>query len=104
VVGRKNQMIKYKGTTIFPPSIYDALSAVPEVKDYIVEITKNDVGNDEIEIHIALSGSLDVAEQKIKNSLQSKLRVTPALSFVSAQYLQSMRPAENRKPLMIIFR
>jgi len=104
VVGRKNQMIKYKGTTIFPPSIYDALSAVPEVKDYIVEVTKNDLGTDEIEIHIALSGSLDAAEQKIKTSLQSKLRVTPNLNFVSGQHLQSMRPADSRKPLMILFR
>ncbi len=104
VVGRKNQMIKYKGTTIFPPSIYDALSAVPEVKDYVVEITKNDVNTDDICIHIALSGSLDVAENKIKASLQSKLRVTPAIHFVSAQHLQSMRPLESRKPAMIIFR
>lgn len=104
VVGRKNQMIKYKGTTIFPPSIYDALSAVAEVKDYMVEITKNDLGTDEIQIHIALAGSLDTAEQKIKTSLQSKLRVTPALNFVSGQHLQSMRPADSRKPAMIIFR
>ena len=104
VVGRKNQMIKFKGTTIFPPSIFDALSAVPEVKDYIVEVTKNDLGTDEIEIHIALAGSLDLAEQKIKNSLQSKLRVTPNLNFVSAQHLQSMRPADSRKPLMIVFK
>ncbi len=104
VVGRKNQMIKYKGTTIFPPSIYDALSAVQEVKDYIVEVSKNDLGTDEIQIHIALSGSLDAAEQKIKTALQSKLRVTPELNFVSAQHLQSMRPADSRKPLMIIFR
>lgn len=104
VVGRKNQMIKYKGTTIFPPSIYDALSVVPEVKDYIVEVSKNDIGTDEIHIHISLNGSIDVAEQKIKASLQSKLRVTPSLSFVSAQQLQSMRPAESRKPVMIIFR
>lgn len=104
VVGRKNQMIKYKGTTIFPPSIYDALSAVPEVKDYIVEVTKNDLDTDEIEIHIALNGVLDVAEQKIKTSLQSKLRVTPLLNFVSAQHLQGMRPAESRKPAMILFR
>ncbi len=104
VVGRKNQMIKFKGTTIFPPSIYDALSAVAEVKDYLIEITKNDLGTDEIQIHIALAGSLDSAEQKIKTSLQSKLRVTPSLNFVSAQHLQSMRPAESRKPLMIVFR
>ncbi len=104
VVGRKNQMIKYKGTTIFPPSIYDALSVVTEVKDYIVEVSKNELGSDEILIHVALSGSLDVAEHKIKTSLQSKLRVTPQLNFVSTQQLQAMRPADSRKPLMILFK
>lgn len=103
VLGRKNQMIKYKGTTLFPPAIYDALSAVPEVKDYVVEVSKNDVGTDEIQIHIALAGSLDLAEQKIKAALQTKLRVIPLLHFVSAQQLQTLRPAESRKPAMIIF-
>ncbi|MES2621283.1 MAG: AMP-binding protein [Bacteroidota bacterium] len=104
VIGRKNQMIKYKGTTLFPPSIYDALSAVPEVRDYVIEVSKNDLGTDEIQIHISLSGNLDRSEQKIKNSLQSKLRVVPSLNFVSAQHLQHMRPAESRKPVMIVFR
>lgn len=104
VTGRKNQMIKYKGTTLFPPAIYDALSAVTEVKDYVVEVSKNDLGTDEIQIHIALAGSLDVAEQKIKAALQTKLRVIPLLHFVSAQQLQTLRPAESRKPAMIIFK
>lgn len=104
VVGRKNQMIKYKGTTLFPPSIYDALSEVSEVRDYIVEVSKNDLGTDEIQIYISLSGNLDTTEKKIKTSLQSKLRVVPSLNFVSAQHLQRMRPAESRKPVMILFR
>lgn len=74
VVGRKNQMIKYKGTTLFPPSIYDALSMVSEVKDYLVEITKNEIGMDEILLHLCITGSPDVVEPKIKSALQSKLR------------------------------
>ncbi len=104
VVGRKNQMIKYNGTTIFPPSIYDALGSVPEVRDYIVEVLKNELGNDELVLHISQSGNLDIVEEKIKHALRAKLRVLPTLSFVSAQHLQAMRPAESRKPVTIIFR
>ena len=104
VVGRKNQMIKYNGTTIFPPSIYDALSSVAEVRDYIVEVLKNELGNDEIVLHISQSGDLDIVEERIKHVVQSKLRVLPTLNFVSAQHLHAMRPAESRKPLTIIFR
>jgi phenylacetate-CoA ligase len=104
VTGRKNQMLKYKGTTLFPPAIYDALSAVPEVKDYIVEVVKNELDNDEVIINISQNGNLDIVEAKLKNALQVKLRVLPALNFVSSQHLQNMRPAESRKPVMIIFR
>lgn len=104
VIGRKNQMLKYKGTTIFPTAIYDALSHVEEVKDYVVEITKNKIGMDEILIHASISGSPDAVEPKLKSALQTKLRAVPSLNFVSSQHLQSLRPAESRKPVMIIFR
>ncbi len=104
ITGRKNQMLKYKGTTLFPPAIYDALSAVPEVRDYVVEVVKNELDNDEIILNISQNGNLDVVEPKVKSALQSKLRVIPALNFVSSQHLQRMRPAESRKPVMIIFR
>jgi len=104
LVGRKNQMIKYKGTTIFPPAIYDALRTVSEVKDYLVEISNSAIQTDEILIHIVQSGNLDVVESKIKSSLQAKLRVIPALNFVSAQHLQSLRPAKSRKPVQIVFK
>lgn len=103
VIGRKNQMIKYKGTTLFPPAIYEAISHVPEVKDYVVEVLKNELGTDEVILHLAISGSPDTIEPKIKTALQTKLRVIPAVNFVTTAYLQSLRPAESRKPVMIVF-
>jgi phenylacetate-CoA ligase len=104
VTGRKNQMIKYKGTTLFPPAIYEAISHVPEVKDYVVEILKNEIGNDEIMLHLSVTGSPDTVEPKIKTALQTKLRVIPSINFVTTAQLQSLRPAESRKPVMIVFR
>lgn len=104
VTGRKNQMIKYKGTTLFPPAVFDALSTVPQIKDYLMEVSKNELGTDEILLHIAQSGNLDEVEPQIKNALQTKLRVIPSLHFTSSAIIQSMRPAESRKPLMVIFK
>ncbi len=97
-------MIKYKGTTLFPPAVYDALSTVPQIKDYLIEISTNELGNDDMLIHIAQSGNLDEVEPQIKNALQSKLRVIPSLQFTSSAVIQSMRPVESRKPVMIIFK
>ena len=97
-------MIKYNGTTIFPPSIFDALGSIPEIRDYVVEILKNELGNDDIVLHIWQGGNIDVVEEHIKHVLQAKLRVLPKLNFVSAQHLQSIRPTESRKPVTVIFR
>jgi phenylacetate-CoA ligase len=104
VVGRKNQMIKYKGTTIYPPAIFDALSHVTEIQDYIIEVFQNEIGTDEILIHISQNGNHDITEQKIKNALQSKIRVIPSLNFVSTTFIQEKRPGNTRKPLSILFK
>lgn len=104
VIGRKNQMIKYRGTTIFPPAIFDALRTVAEVKDYLIEVSKNDIGTDEVLLHVLETDNNDTVIQKIKSSLQSRLKVTPAINFVSDKQLQVLRPAEGRKVPYIIFR
>ena len=104
VSGRKNQMIKYKGTTIYPPAIQDALSTVREIQDYIIEVSQNEIGTDEILIHICQNGNHDQTEQKIKAALQAKIRVIPSLNFVSTAFIQNMRPANTRKPLSILFK
>jgi len=104
VVGRKNQMIKYKGTTIYPPAIFDALSHISEIQDYIIEVFQNDIGTDEILIHICQNGNHDTTEQKVKNALQSKIRVIPSLNFVSSAFIQEKRPTNTRKPLSILFK
>jgi phenylacetate-CoA ligase len=104
VVGRKNQMIKYKGTTIYPPAIFDALSHVSEIQDFIIEVFQNDIGTDELLIHICQNGHHDTTELKVKNALQAKIRVIPPLNFVSSAFIQEKRPTNTRKPLSILFK
>jgi phenylacetate-CoA ligase len=103
VEGRKNQMIKYKGTTIYPPAIADALSTVAEIQDYMIEVSQNDIGTDDILIHICQNGNHDMTEQKVKAALQSKIRVMPQLNFVSSAFIQEKRPVNMRKPLSVLF-
>ncbi|MDR2824437.1 MAG: AMP-binding protein, partial [Prevotellaceae bacterium] len=48
VVGRANHLLKYKGTTLYPPAIYDVLDNTPYLENYVVEVSLNDSGNDDI--------------------------------------------------------
>lgn len=98
VLGRKQQMIKYKGTTIYPPAVFDILNNIAFIKEYVVEVFTNDLGTDELRIHISTPLPVDDCEAKLKPLLQSKLRVAPLLHFHSGSEMQQMQfPPNSRK-------
>src|SRR5882724_10916763 len=44
VIGRKKQMIKFKGTTLFAPALFDLLNGMEEIRDYVAEVYSNEIG------------------------------------------------------------
>ena len=103
VIGRKQQMIKYKGTTIFPPSIFEVL-AQSNIDLFQVNVYKNDFGLDDVSIK--LPSSIDDKKQlkNLKSALKAKLRVTPTIDFIDKKELIGLvfNP-EKRKPIKIVF-
>jgi phenylacetate-CoA ligase len=103
VVGRKNQMIKYKGTTLFPSALYDILDNIDFVANYVVEVTTNEIGTDEILIHIGSKKSGEEKEKDIKDHFRAKLRVAPTIKFQPAEEIARLQlPASVRKPIKFI--
>jgi phenylacetate-CoA ligase len=105
VIGRKKQMIKYKGTTLYPPALYDILDNIEQIKNYIVEIYTNNIGTDEILIRVGAENHSEAFEKSIKDHFRAKLRVAPSISFETVDYISSMQlPAMSRKPIKLIDR
>jgi len=104
VIGRKQQMIKFKGTTIFPTAIFDVLDMMKEIDLYQVEIAKDEFDNDQITI--LLSSEIETTEfrQKLTSLFKSKLRVTPHYRFLNASILnQQIFKQEKRKPEKLVY-
>lgn len=98
--GRKQQMIKYKGTTLYPPAIFEVLNKISMVKEYVVEVNTDELGSDTITLYIY---SEIPDENLLKRELQSKLRVTPLFSFLTAEAMQRLQfPAVSRKPVKFV--
>lgn len=105
VVGRKKQMIKYKGTTIYPPAMFNILNGFDDVETYVIEIYHNDLRTDEITIKIASENHSGDLLQLIKDHFRAKLRVAPKIEFASLEEIQKLRfPALSRKPVALIDR
>jgi phenylacetate-CoA ligase len=103
VLGRKQQMIKYKGTTLYPPAMHDLMSYFEQIQLHQIEISTNDVGTDEIVIKIASPVTTDEFLDEIKDHFRAKLRVTPKIELIEFEVLEKMvLLSASRKPITFI--
>lgn len=105
ILGRKKQMIKFKGTTLYPPALFDLLNEREEILDYVVEVYANDVGLDEVSLYIVPIDDSEECDHRIRAYLQARLRVSPHIKYVAADELQKIQfPETSRKALKFIDR
>lgn len=101
VIGRRKQMIKYKGTTLYPASLYDVLDDFEDVQDYFIEVFTNPLGTDDIQISILASADSSAFIKKIKDHFRSRLRVAPQIKLVNEKVMKATKyPESSRKPLV----
>lgn len=104
IIGRRNQMVKYKGTTLYPAAIFDVLDNVDYVENYLVEVSTDDCGNDAIQVSIGcreLYGEEIIKE--LKDRFRARLRVAPEVVFADIDTIRKIQlPGMNRKPMKFV--
>lgn len=105
VIGRKKQMIKFKGTTLFAPALFDLLNGMADVKDYVAEVFANELGTDEVLLHVLPAQNTEECDHRIRAYLQAKLRVSPQIRYLTAEAMAKIQfPESVRKPVKFIDR
>lgn len=105
VMGRKKQMLKYKGTTLYPPALFDILHEMENVIDYVAEVTTNEMGTDEVLIYILPDNHDEETNRKIRANLQARLRVSPQIKYITEEEIKKMQmPEAGRKIIRFIDR
>lgn len=99
IVGRKQQMIKLKGTTLYPPGVFDIIHREEKVKDYVVEVFSNELGTDELKLHLCVNDDVKgVVESSLQAYFQSRLRVKPYIQFSNQQEIEMIQlSGQSRK-------
>lgn len=100
VIGRKKQMIKYKGTTLYPPALFDILNEMEEVLDFVAEVFSNELGTDEVLLHILPLHLTDECDRKIRANLQARLRVSPQVKYITLPELKALQISETGRKLI----
>lgn len=98
VIGRKGQMIKYKGTTLFPPALFDVLDNIQGIENYVIELYTNSLGTDQILVKIGSTNNSLAFEKQIKDAFRSRVRVAPDIVFSPIELIAHQQlPPMSRK-------
>lgn len=101
VIGRRQQMIKLKGTSLYPNAIVDELNAMQEVVNFVIELQSDELGLDEVIVKALLKG--ENAQTKVLDQLSGKLRVKPRLILSTNDEINAIKFNENeRKPKILV--
>ncbi|MCB9252455.1 MAG: AMP-binding protein [Flavobacteriales bacterium] len=105
ISGRKQQMLKVKGTTLYPGTIFNLLDEMNFIDSYIVEATNNLTFGDEITINLCFKPKQDTPDNKdiLAEKIQSALRIKITTRVVSKLKIEKMMwPKGARKPVKFI--
>ena len=101
ILGRKQQMMKIRGTSLYPQAVFAALDELPSLGDYYLEITGTEALSDELVLHLGASAG-QVSVERIREHLQARLRVTPVIVIDPEEKVrQHLYSPESRKPVRV---
>ncbi len=104
LVGRKNNMIKLKGTTLYPPAINDVLDNIENVENYVVTVQDSESGTDDVIVKVGLKHPVEYdAVKALKDRFRAHLRVAPKVVIADPAEVHAINfPAKSRKPVKFI--
>lgn len=102
IIGRKNQLLKIRGTSLYPQAVFSALDEMPEISEYYLEVHAEDELSDRLVIHLAFSAR-PVEVDVLMRRLQARLRVKPEVIVEPAESIRRVVfSPESRKPVRFI--
>lgn len=104
ILGRMAQMIKYKGTKLYPKVIENAIMGIKGVNNYVIEVLKGDDLSDRIIVKIGCERQTEKLKKSIFNHIEACARVTPEIELLSTGEVEMLRTenGRHRKPRVFI--
>ena len=98
ILGRKSQMIKVKGTTLYPLAITAILDDIDGVEDYLIILEDDETLSDRVSLH-AVTAPANL--EKINNRIRTELRVCLPVLISNIATIQHYR-GKSQKKLRVI--
>ena len=104
ILGRRKQMMKIRGTTLYPQAVYSVLEELNAVSEYYIMVTSESDLSDSMTVYAAVN-DMSCTADTIQDRLQARLRVKPAVVIKDEETIkQQVYTPKLRKPVHFIDR
>ncbi|MCW5555629.1 MAG: AMP-binding protein [Verrucomicrobiae bacterium] len=94
IVGRKNQKLKFKGTSLFPSTLASVLEESPGVESFVILARRESELSDAIEVLV--HGRATVAA--LREAMQARAKIAPQIRHASREEIEALQlPPQARK-------
>lgn len=102
ILARKKQMIKLRGTTLYPSAITTVIASIPWIAEYYIEVGSESILSDHVTVHVAVNDPQCGADE-VRDRLQSRLRVKPDVVIEPLDQIQKLvHSPRYRKPVRFV--
>jgi len=102
ILGRSAQMLKVKGTTLYPATVFEALNGIPEVTEYLLRATREE-GTETLQVELSLAKDTPELRQQVEAALLARLRVRVGLKVMDEVTLRKqVYQPQSRKPIRFL--
>ena len=100
VVGRKKQMLKIRGTTVYPNAIFSVLQGIDEVKNYYLEVYGDYELSETVRVVVGTDDVAALSGEAVAEKIRGYIRVKPEVVVEDASNVAGKIIQEGkRKPV-----
>lgn len=102
VAGRKSQMLKFRGTTVYPPAIHAVLQGVKAVRGHYIEVSSDFELSDRIRVVVGTTDT-SLTPEYLSEMISAAIRVSPEVVLVTPEEIMARTMQEDKRKPVIFF-
>lgn len=103
VLGRKAQMLKVRGTTVYPAGVFAALQEIEQVCNYCLEVYQDYELSDCPRVIVGLAGGANLTREEISKRVRDRVRVTLEVVVTTPEDVSRRTRVEGRRKPVLVF-
>ena len=108
ILGRQSQLLKVRGTSLYPAAIFDVLNSIRQIEDYLLVVESTHDLSDKLAVYVHFTGGKSRIPhlcRTLKAVTGGRLKVTPDIRICSREELAAFRAGHPaRKPIRFLDR